>query len=345
MFGPFSAGDSLRVYRLQRHGISLDLPRGMTRPQSPLWEAWLAFLSQQAMGRPTYVLYDPQDGEAFIQVRYRPHQAAADVTYLAPSLVGGNRAAHAWLRLLDGICLEAAGQGIERIFANVPESGAEVEVFCQAGFTPYAREEILWMPMARLEPHSGETFALRPQRPEDWPALQKLCVAITPQRVRQVEGGIVLALDLGGDCRRFVLTGENDHEVVASLSLCCGPLACWLRMLVHPEAEQMTGCDPTDLVEVLVRRMLAEIGLDGNKKLYCNVRQYEAFVRQGLERVGFELYVARTLLVKHTLAWTRTPVQELAPALKGGAKLVPPAYHIGGERGPANLTRGGSYHT
>lgn len=342
MFGPFSAGDSLRVYRLQRHGTLLDLPRGMTRPQSPLREAWLAFLSQQAMGRPTYVLYDPEDGEAFIQVRYRPHQAVADVAYLAPSLDGGKQVANAWLRLLDGVCLEAAGQGIERIFASVPESGAEVEVFCQAGFTPYAREEILWMLMARMGPRSAESLDLRPQRPEDWPALQKLCVAITPQRVRQAEGGIVLALDRERACRRFVLTGESDHEVAALVSLCCGPVAHWLRVLVHPEAEQMTGSDPTDLVEGLVRRALAEADLDGNKRVYCNVRHYEAFVRQGLERVGFELYATRTLLVRHTLAWAKTPVQELVPALKGGPEPVPPAYRIGGEQGPARLTGGGS---
>ena len=79
VFGAFSFGDSVRVYRLQRRGISLDLQRDLTQPNTPLWNAWLAFVTQQAMGRPTYVLYDPHDGEAFVQVHYRPHQAAADV--------------------------------------------------------------------------------------------------------------------------------------------------------------------------------------------------------------------------------------------------------------------------
>jgi hypothetical protein len=35
--------------------------------------------------------------------------------------------------------------------------------------------------------------------------------------------------------------------------------------------------------------------------------------------------------VKHTLAWSKSSVPELAAALKGGAEPVPPAYHISGE--------------
>ena len=62
MFGSFSAGDSLRVYRLQRKGVSLDLQRELTQPGVPLWEAWLAFLTQQAMGQPTYIVADLHTG-------------------------------------------------------------------------------------------------------------------------------------------------------------------------------------------------------------------------------------------------------------------------------------------
>jgi hypothetical protein len=36
-------------------------------------------------------------------------------------------------------------------------------------------------------------------------------------------------------------------------------------------------------------------------------------------------------MVKHTVAWIKTPLQELVPTLKGGAEPVPPAYHINGE--------------
>jgi hypothetical protein len=36
-------------------------------------------------------------------------------------------------------------------------------------------------------------------------------------------------------------------------------------------------------------------------------------------------------MVKHTLAWSKTPVPELATALKASAEIVPPTYHMNGE--------------
>jgi hypothetical protein len=33
-------------------------------------------------------------------------------------------------------------------------------------------------------------------------------------------------------------------------------------------------------------------------------------------------------MVKHTLAWSKLPLPELATALSGSAEMAPPAYHI-----------------
>ncbi len=325
MFGPFSPGDSLRVYRLQRRGVSLDLQRGLTQPRNPLWEAYLAFFSQQAMGQPTYVLYDPHDGEAFIQVCYRPHQAAADVVYLAPSLSRDRRAANAWSRLLDGACIEAAGRGIQRVFANLPESGTEVDVFHQAGFTLYAGEEIYRLAHSRPLDQSEEVPALRRHRPGDWPLIQRLCVAITPQRVRQAEGGIILATgsSRGKNHQRYVLPGEGGDELMAALSISVGGLAHWLRVLVHPDAR--------GVAEALIHWGLATLADQPARPVYCNVRQYESGVRAALEAAGFEPYATRALTVKHTVAWIKAPAQEMVPTLKGSTEPLPPAYRINGE--------------
>jgi len=100
--------------------VSLDLQRHLTQALSPLRSAWLALLSQQAMGHSTYVFYDIRRGEAFIQIRYRPHQAAADVTFVAPALDRNRSAADSWLHLLDGVSMEAASRGVQRTFANLP---------------------------------------------------------------------------------------------------------------------------------------------------------------------------------------------------------------------------------
>ncbi len=323
MFAPFSPGDSLGVYRLQRRGMSLDLQRNLMHPTKPLTEAWLAFLTQQAMGQPTYVLHDPHDGEAFVQVRYRPHQAIADVTCLAPALGDSRRAAPAWSYLLDGAGIEAAAQGIQRIFANLPASGAEVDVFQQAGFTLYAEEEIYHRAPGQPDPVQGTHPVLRPQRVEDLPALQKLCVAITPQRVRQAEGGIGLTTTSERNCRRFVLYSPEGDDLLAALTLCTGGRVHWLRLLVHPDSRHVAA----DLVGWGLDTLADQPG----KAIYCNVRQYENGTSEALEAAGFRLHGTRSLMVRHTVAWIKTPASEAIPAMKARAEAVPPAYRINGE--------------
>ena len=325
MLVPFSPGESLRVYRLQGKGLLLDLERGLTQPNMPLREAWLAFLTQQAMGRATYVLYDAQYGEAFMQVQYRAHQAAADVAYVAPSLADQRQAGSAWSRLLDGVSIEVAARGIQKLFASVPEVGAEKEIFQQSGFAVYACEDIFRLAHPPADRVADALPDLRPQQTEDWPALQKLCIAITPQRVRQIEGGTAVAPTGGKNHLAYVLPnasakdpildrGAGGDDLAAALYVRIGRQAHWLRFLVHPDARSIAG--------TLVAWALAALAGQPPRPVYCNVRQYEAGLRDALQAAGFELDHARTLMVKQTAAWAKVPVQELVPALKGSAEPV-----------------------
>jgi hypothetical protein len=305
---------------LQRRGVSLDIQRSLMQPQSPLWEAWLAFLTQHAMGEPTFVLQDLHHGEAFIQVRYRPHQAAADVVFMAPTLSDSPKITSVWSDLIEGSVIEAAGQGIQRVFANLPASGAELDVFQQAGFTLYGREDVYRLQANPGEGVEGPSPTWRPQKPEDWPAIQKLCVAVTPQRVRQAEGGIGLTTRQEKNCQRYVLSAEPGEELVAALTLCLGQQAYWLRLLVHPDSRH--------LAEQLIGGALAVLANHPPKPIYCNVRQYENDICLALEAEGFRLFATRSLMVKHTVAWIKTPVPEAVPALKSSAEAIPPAYRL-----------------
>jgi hypothetical protein len=275
------------------------------------------------MGQPTYVWVDVHNGEGFVQVRYRPHQAAADVAYLSPALEAGNQVATAWSQLLDGACVEAAGRGIQRVFASLPDSGAEVDLFHQTGFALYAGEDIYRLVKPAAEEASVAPQVPRPLVPEDWPAIQKLCVAITPQRVRQAEGGITVAAGTEKNCRRYVLPREQRDDLAAILNIHVGVHAYWLRLLVHPNAR--------DVAEGLIQWVLSALAGQPPSEVYCSVRQYEGGVRTALEAAGFEPLSTRTLMVKHTLAWSKPPVAELAPALSGGAEIAPPAYRIGSD--------------
>jgi hypothetical protein len=313
---PFSPGESLTVYRLQGQGLSLDLQRSLVQPCAPLREAWLSFLTQQAMGQVTYVLYDPRDGEGFIQVQYRPHQAAADVAYLAPSLAVRPSAANAWARLLDGASIEVAARGVQRLFASLPEVGPEMEVFAQAGFAIYACDEIFRLPQVAGWALSGPP-GLRPQRTEDWPALQKLCLAITPQRVRQIEGGVAAAPAWGKRQVGYVLPGEaNGDDLAAAVYIYTGGQAHRLRLLLRPDAAGVAGA--------LIDWALSQLAGQPPRPVYCSVRQYESGIREPLLAAGFDLDHSRALVVKQTTALVKAAVQELVPALKGSAE---PVYH------------------
>lgn len=328
MIGPFSLGDSVWVYRLQHRGISLDPERDLTKPRAPLGEAWLALLTQQAMGRPAYVSYGARDGGAFVQIRYRSHQAAADVVYLAPALGQDRHTARAWSALLDGAGAELAARGILRVFANLPESGAEVEVFHQSGFSLYTGEDIYFRPPPQTVVATGgaPALALRPQRLEDLPALQKLCVAVTPQRVRQAEGGIAVAVETGRGLYNYVLPGADGDEVLATVSLSLGGQSHWMRLMVHPEVPVETD----GLIQWALATLAALPG-QAAKPVFCRVRKYQGGIRAPLEAVGFQLYESRTLVVKNTVAWVKVPAQEVVPALKAGPEPVPPAYRVNGD--------------
>jgi hypothetical protein len=316
VFVPFSPGESLTVYRLQGRGLPLDLEQALLRPCAPLREAWLAFLTQQAMGRATYVLYDARDGEAFIQVQYRPHQAAADVAYLAPSLGGQPGVVHAWARLLDGTSIEVAARGVQRLFASLPEAGAEKEIFLQSGFAIYACEDIFRLSQA-ADGAASSPPGLRPQRAEDWPGLQRLCVAITPQRVRQLEGGVAAAPAWDQRQSGYVLLDEADgDDPAAAVYIYTGRQAHWLRLLLRPDAAGAAG----DLIGWALSRLAGQ----PIRPVYCGVRQYEAGIREPLLAAGFELDHIRALMVKQTTALVKAAAQELVPALKGSAE---PIYH------------------
>jgi len=323
VFGPFSLSDSLRLYRLQHRGLSLDLVKSLTQPQQPLWQAWLALMSQHAMGQPAYVLYDPHDGEAFIQVAYRSHQAAADIAYVAPTLGANRRAANAWATLLEGTSREVAERGIQRLFASLPEGGPEVEPFCQVGFAPYAGEQIFRTAQAGPFPGNELEGLVRAQQLDDLPALQRLGAAVVPQRVRQAEGGISLGPDKEGNHRHYVLPGKQRDEMAGMLTIATGGGGHWMRLLVHPEMRH--------LAKGLACWGLSLLAGQPPRPVYASVRTYESGVIPVLEELGFELVGDRVLLVKHTAAWVKAPAQELSPVLTGGASPVPPTYHMSGE--------------
>jgi hypothetical protein len=141
--------------------------------------------------------------------------------------------------------------------------------------------------------------------------------------VRQAEGGIGFAAGGEKNCRRYVLPGENGKDLAAVVGLCTGGQAHWLRILIHPDASAM--------VDRVIGWSLSRLTVGSSYPVYCSVRQYEGGVRAALEVSGFEPHETRVQMVRHTVAWSKVPSQELVQGLATSAEVVPPAYRINGE--------------
>ncbi len=332
MIQPFSFRHYFLIRRLQGKGMSLDLERSLTQPGSPLWAAltsWLPFYFPTLTDIYTYVidgLEQEQRVSGFAQVRERLGRPEADVVYLAPSLSNEDVQA-IWHRLLTYLCAQAGERGTQRLFASVPEGGREVEVFHQAGFAVYTREDIFRLDIALAEPRTcaqfDETALRRCQSRDSW-GLRKLYKSVTPHLVRQAEGlvprdwGLGLGNWLGwAGKEEYVL--ENDRgEINGYLQINEGRIGHWLKLSLHPRAQER--------VDELLDYGLSFLTAHHPLPVYCNVREYEGGVKGSLEARGFQFFGRRAIMVKHSTVRVKEPALKLVPALEKRAEATPTPY-------------------
>ncbi len=338
MIKPFSLRNILLILKLQRGGVSLDPERALTQPRSPLQDALATqfpFYLPGSVDICTYVLCGPKRSprlSGFVQMEKRRGRPEADVIYLAPSLSETNNAQMTWCNLLRYLCAQAGEQGTQHLFASIPESSEEMEVFQKAGFNVYTREDIFCLEASAVkdlssspEPPEQETEAIvrRRHSRDDW-ALQRLYVAITPCSVRQAEGLAPQEWDPGSNHwfdwtrkEEYVLE-DREGESRGYLQISEGRLGHWLKLSLHPHLYQ-GGKEFLDYgLSLLVTYPPLPI--------YCRVREYEGRVSFLLRARGFEAIERRVIMVKHTAVRVRDSLPKLAPVLEKRAEVTPTSY-------------------
>jgi hypothetical protein len=93
----------------------------------------------------TYVLRQHGHGlvhEGFLQMVRRSERPEADLLWLAPSLDAPNGHPAIWNKLLSHLAHDAGSQGIERIYADVPDQPLLVNTFAAVGFQPFCRQTV-----------------------------------------------------------------------------------------------------------------------------------------------------------------------------------------------------------
>lgn len=319
------------VRRLQSAGLELDLRREVLSPSSPLLAAVKGMLLLHSGSRITTVVVDDHSGghhlHGFAQARDRAGRPEQDIVYVAPLLSSGNGIIWTWQRLLGQIRTIAGERGIQRVFTQLDDDRpAEIEVFRQAGFSIYTKDRIFRLGGTGSRSTEEKPASWRPMRPGDMWGLSKLTGLLVPTVVQQAEvdtaSGSKSAEEHGrwhvltSRSSNFVLEAE-DQEIAGHLRLWKGQRGYWIKLVLHPQVY--------DQADSLLREGLALLPTDSQIPVYCDVRDYEAYVTSALGRAGFESVAARVLMVKSLTISIREPRRILVPALERSAGQVPTA--------------------
>lgn len=329
MIRPFGLGDIFLVSNLQRNDTPLAIEHILTHPRPPLWIALTAPWPWVGAGVATYVLRlrgrSQPASAGFVQLLRRSARPEADLLHLAPAMpiVSDCDCVQdplpVWRDLLSHACDEAALNGIERVYASIPDGNPEQSCLAESNFRLYTRETIYRL--AELpEVDGGLPVGYRRQRAQDSWALQRLYTRGTPILVQQAEGALTgrvgsppLSWWEPDRWRGIVWTPAG--EVRGAVQVHFGRAGHWLRVF---GAESLTAREARGLVEQGLHLLN-----DGHRSrrraslpVYATVRDYEFGVSSALAGFGFAPFTDRARYVRHTIATCRKPVLLNLPVRK-----------------------------
>lgn len=315
-----SLNDLVSIRQLQSRGIQLDLERAVLWPHTPMQAAIEHHVPFSNIAAYTHVLYPNNSPRSralgFLQARPRRGRPEADIAFISPSLSASEDAVAIWYRLLAECTQEIGSRGGQRLFAQLAGNNGAEEVFRQAGFSTYAREDIFRL--TNWVPNTYDKKILRRQRTRDGWTLLRLYAQLTPRPI-QIAEGMLSAEGQGGKMgdwwdqssgAGFIL--EIDGELAGAVRVRRGRAAYWLRFWLHPQA--------IDHSHDLVNGALSLLWAAPRRPIYCGVRDYESGLCDELYQAGFEYLQTRSLLVKHTTVRVKESLLKFIPTLEKRAE-------------------------
>lgn len=316
--------DLRALAELASHGMELDLERARLSAASPLTDALASRVPFSNMGAETFVLYSngrKQRALGVVQARPRRNRPEADITFIAPALDYDPDAVTTWYRLLAEATRGLGELGCQRIYAQVPAGNGAEEVFRQAGFVVFTREDIYSLDPERTDPLWGDgqsgaetATSLRRMRKRDGWSVLRLYNALTPRSVQHAEAMLTTEgapgelEDWWENSNGTSYVFERDGQVVGIVRVTRGRLASWVRLHLHPDALRFA--------DDLVAETVALVSKTRARPIYVGVRDYEGGIRAALCAAGFELQMTRSHMVKHTTVRVRAAVPWLTPVLE-----------------------------
>lgn len=313
MIRPFNLRDLALVHRLSERGILLHAEAALTSSPHPLRSALINMLVGGQYG--TYVWKSKdRDSAAFVQIRCESGCQSAQIIFLGTDSAeleedGREIDEDIWLSVLDDLVAEVGRRGTHNLVAEVSEIGPELPVLRRSGFAVYTRQDI-WV-CNQYHNNNDQAEILSPRQPlDDWD-IQLLYANNVPRLIQLVEPN--LPLEYG---QSWIL--REDDELAALIHIHEGPVASWLRLLIHPNANTQA--------EEIISAALAIRPPTEEHPVYCCVRRYQSWLQTGLEQAGFTHWGGQAVMVRHIAQPVVTKAVQAgvldAQAIPGSSTLV-----------------------
>jgi hypothetical protein len=281
----FTPMDLALLRRVASRGLCLDITASIGNTH-PLETAMLNIVGLKGLGRPTFILRTEETAYA---AQMRLEDRYASITLLAPK-PQPDGSAYPWLALIDHMVWQAGRRGAYIISAQVPVDNTGFEMFRQAGFTVYSRENLYALENPSSAKNTIEDHPrvmIRSIEEADRVRLSVLYANTVPQMIQQVAPpkedweGYAILLDkrlMGG----LVLRSDK-HSVL-------------LQPILHPE-----------LYDLVPHVLSAALKVLPDRKVYMRLHAYQEWIRRTLEMdFGFEEVSRFALMGRHTVVKTET---------------------------------------
>ncbi len=220
------------------------------------------------------------------QVLHKAGDRSARLNFL---VVENSSDADEVLELLDYLNGKAGEMGALNVLAEVSESSPVFESLRKTGYSPYGWEAA-WKLPNKIYVISDADHEWTIAVATDDPQMRGLYQSLVPPIVQAAEAYA------NGGTRRLVYRENN--EIVAFVESSTGPNGLYLRPLIHPAVLDISA---------LLNALIGQFN-DIGQPVYLQVRSYQAWLLNTLEKIGGESSNHFTLLVKHLAILQRNGV-------------------------------------
>ncbi|HHY54778.1 MAG TPA: hypothetical protein GYA08_05015 [Chloroflexi bacterium] len=332
MIRPFQPGDIFLIQRLSRQALPLPCVRTFLHPTSSLSIVLGAVLPWATLRASTYVLRQHGHGlvhEGFLQMARRGERPEAELLWLAPSLDAPNGHPAIWNKLLSHLSYDASAQGIERIYADVPDQPLLVNTFAAVGFQPFCRQTI-WRcfdpgaAAARIEPVEG---AAHPRAEgDDWDLL-RLYMATVPEPVQSAEGAIGIPAGVAPVVENLradqgvTYVVHKANELLGAFQLLRGAHGTWLHIWIDTLQP-----DPRRVRTLFGHVLSLASTPQWMTPLYFAASDFQGGLGGLLDELGFAPFRDRVRMVKHVVKWVRESVSSPIPVVETTGEVAPTSF-------------------